>query len=63
MDELMYGAEYFCYFRGEFIGTATFTDDPCIGDTFLKMEVHASRGLEEIAIMPDEWKLRIEQDC
>jgi hypothetical protein len=63
MDVLIYDEEYFCYFRGEYLGTATYTDDPCLGDSFIKMEVHAKRGLEEIIIMPNEWRLKIEQDC
>ncbi len=62
MEELIYNEEYSCFFKNEFIGVATFTNDPCIGDCFLKMEVHKKRGLEEIAITPDWWMPRIEMN-
>lgn len=62
MDALIYDEEYYCYFRGEFIGIATYTDDPFLGNAFIKMEVHEKRGLEEIIILPDEWILNVEQD-
>ena len=38
-------------------------ENPCIGDSFIKLEVHEKRGLEEIIIMPDYWVMKIEQDC
>jgi hypothetical protein len=56
-ETLIYGEEYLCYFKEEFIGRATFTDDPFIGDCFIKMEVNKNGRLEEIAIMPDRWAL------
>lgn len=63
MDVLIYGEEYFCFYRDEYIGTATFTDDSCIGDCFMKLEVHQKRGLEEVIIMPDHWILKDHEDC
>ena len=62
MEQLIYGEDYFCFYKDEYIGTATFTDDPYIGDSFMIMVVHKRRGLEEIAIMPDYWVLKEEQD-
>jgi hypothetical protein len=63
MQEPIYGKYYLCYFRDEYMGTATFTDDPYIGDSFIMWEVHINRGIEEIALMPDSWVLKTEQDC
>ncbi len=62
MDILIYDEEYFCFYQDEYIGTATFTDDPAIGDSFIKLEVHEKRGLEEIIIMPDYWVMKMEQE-
>lgn len=56
-EMLIYGEEYLCYFKGEYIGMATFTDDPYIGDCFMKMEINKKGRLEEIAITPDRWML------
>ncbi len=63
MDQLIYDEEYLCFFKDEFIGVATFTDDACIGGCFTKMHVHKKRGLEEIIIMPDSWVLKIEENA
>ncbi len=60
MEKLIYDREYFCFFKNEYLGSATFTDDPFIGDSFIKLEVHKNRGLQEIAIMPDRWILKAE---
>ncbi len=62
MQILIYGEEYFCFHKDEYIGTATFTDDPYIGDSFVKLEVHEKRGLEEIIIMPDYWVMKDERE-
>ena len=53
----IYGEEYLCYFKGEYIAMATFIDDPYIGDCFMKIEVNKNGRIEEIAIMPDRWIL------
>lgn len=53
----IYGEDYLCFSGDEFIGVATFTDDPYIGDSFVRLVVHKRRGLEEEIIMPDTWVL------
>ena len=62
MQALVYDEEYLCYDGDDYIGTATFTDDPFIGDSFLIMVVHKDRGIEEIALMPDNWFLKTDHD-
>jgi hypothetical protein len=62
MQEPIYGEEYLCYFNNEYIGSATFTDDPYIGDSFIMWEVHVTQGLREIALMPDSWILKTQQE-
>ncbi|WP_202552339.1 hypothetical protein [Ginsengibacter hankyongi] len=57
MEELIYGNEYRCYWRDEYLGLATYTDDQSIGDCFLRLEVNKSGRLEEIFIVPDRWSL------
>ena len=57
MNKPIYGEDYLCFSGDEFIGIATFTDDPYIGDSFIRMVVHRKRGLEEEIIMPDTWVL------
>ena len=61
MEALIFGEEYFCYFKEEYIGIATFVDDQHIGECFTKLEVHKKRGLEEIVINPDYWVLTSRQ--
>ncbi len=34
MEQLIYGGEYFCFLEDEYPGTATFINDPHIGDSF-----------------------------
>lgn len=53
---LIYGKEYDCYRNGKFIGTATYTDDPNIGDSFLKQAVNSSGELVSEVLIPDEWE-------
>ncbi len=62
MVDLIYGEEYLCYCKEEYIGTATFTDDPYIGDSFIMWVVHKSRGIQEIVLMPDKWIVKTTQD-
>jgi hypothetical protein len=62
MHEPIYGAEYLCYYNNEYIGSATYTEDPFIGDSFILWEVHKTQGLRQVAIMPDTWVLKSEQD-
>jgi hypothetical protein len=58
MKELLYGEEYLCYCKNEYIGTATFTDDASLGDSFIVWEVSKSGRIREIALMPDRWILK-----
>ena len=53
----IYGEDYLCFYGSEFIGVATFRDDPYIGDSFVRMVVHKKRGLEEEYLVPDTWVL------
>lgn len=62
MKKPIYDEEYLCYFKNEYIGTATFTDDPYIGDSFIMWEVSRSGRIREIALMPDNWILAAEAD-
>ena len=55
MSELIYDEEYVCYFKNEYIGTATFTNDPYIGDSFILWEVNKSGRIREIALTPNTW--------
>ena len=55
MSELTYDEEYFCYAKNEYIGIATFTNDPYIGDSFIMFEVNKAGRIREIALVPDTW--------
>jgi hypothetical protein len=55
MSELIYDEEYLCYSNNEYIGTATFTNDPYIGDSFIMLEVNKIGRIREIALVPDTW--------
>lgn len=57
MDELIYGKEYCCYWKDEYLGIATYTDDQLIGNCFLRLEVNKKGRLEEIFVVPDRWQL------
>lgn len=57
MQALIYGKDYRCYLGDEYIGTATYTNDSYIGNSFILLMVHKSRGIQEIALMPDNWNL------
>ena len=56
----VYNQDYFCYAKGSYIGTATFTADPYIGDSFMILEVNQAGSIKEVAIMPDRWVPYIE---
>ncbi len=62
MENLVYGEKYLCFVGSEFIGAATFVNDPYIGDSFTRLAVHKRRGLEEEIIIP-EWVLELQSDC
>ena len=53
INKLVYGEDYLCYSGKEFIGVATFVDDPYLGDSFMRVIVHKTRGLEEEILLPD----------
>ena len=55
-DLLIYGKEYDLWRDGVFIGTATYTDDPNIGDCFLKDAINDTGELTNLVYIPDEWR-------
>ncbi|MEO6733579.1 MAG: hypothetical protein ABIN01_20315 [Ferruginibacter sp.] len=62
MQNLNYGEKYLCFVGNECLGSATFVDDPYIGDSFTRMAVHRKRGLEEEILIP-EWVMPLASDC
>ena len=62
MEQPVYDEEYLCYFKNKYIGTATFTYDPYLGDSFILWEVSKSGKIYKIALMPDRWILKAETD-
>lgn len=50
-DLLIYSKEYHCWLSGQYVGTAIYTDDENIGDSFLN-EIGENRV--EV-VMPDQW--------
>jgi hypothetical protein len=62
MQQPVYGEEYLCYFKNEYIGCATFTNDPFIGDSFIRWEVSKTGRIMEIALVPDAWILKTEAE-
>ena len=61
-QSLYYGQKYLCFVGDECIGTATYIDDPYIGDSFTRLAVHKNRGLEEQILVPDR-VLILHSDC
>ena len=59
MDKLIYGEEYCCYNKDEYLGKATYTHDYQIGDCFARLEVNKKGRLEEIFIMPYRWVISV----
>ena len=55
-DLLIYGKEYDLWKEGEYIGRATYTDDPNIGDCFLKTKINDTNEECFEVHMPDEWE-------
>ncbi len=47
--------DYICYAKHQYIGTATFTEDPYLGNSFMILEVNKAGSITEVAIMPDYW--------
>ena len=54
----LYGHEYLCYAGEEFLGIATFSDDPFIGDSFIRYAVHKTYGIIQEVLIPDHWTLK-----
>jgi hypothetical protein len=51
----LHNQDYVCYSKNKYIGTATFTADPYLGDSFMLLEVNKAGSISEVAIMPDYW--------
>jgi hypothetical protein len=60
-DELEYGAVYFVWRGGVFLGEATWVADENIGDAFLRDIVIDGQEAFEVVIA-DNWKLVKEED-
>lgn len=56
-DLLIYGREYNLWRDGIFLGTATWTDDKNIGDSFIQQTIHEKFGLTNTVFQADEWEL------
>jgi len=55
-DFLIYGVEYHCWLDGDYLGISRYTDDPNVGDSFLKTIINDT-GEEEFEVyIPDEWQ-------
>jgi hypothetical protein len=55
-DLLIYGKGYRLWCDGKYIGIATYTEDPNIGDSFLK-ESKTTEGEDCYEVhIPDEWQ-------
>lgn len=52
----VYNQDYFCFAKDQYIGIATFTADPYIGDSFMLLEVNRAGSISEVALMPDRWE-------
>lgn len=55
-DLLIYGKEYHLWRNGEYLGTATWTDDENIGESFIKQD---KNGIMTV-FFADEWELKIQ---
>jgi hypothetical protein len=55
-DLLLYGKEYHLWREGEYLGIATYTDDPNIGDSFLRAVIDKDNEVVNEVYIPDEWQ-------
>lgn len=55
-DLLIYGKDYHLWRGGKYIGIATYTDDPNIGDSFLKTTINDTNEECFEVHIPDEWQ-------
>ena len=55
-DLLIYGKEYHLWLNGKYLGIATYTDDPNIGDSFLKGITNDTNEDCFQVYIADEWQ-------
>jgi len=55
-DLLIYGKDYHLWRDGKYIGIATYTDDPNIGDSFLKSKINDTNEECFEVYVADEWQ-------
>jgi hypothetical protein len=56
-DFLIYGKEYDLFRYGKYIGTAVWTDDDNIGESFIKVQPNG----DNLVFVADEWTFKQEQ--
>lgn len=54
---LIHGKTYDLWKNGEYLGTATWTKDENIGDSFQSQEVSEDGELINLVYLPDAWRL------
>lgn len=57
-DLLIFEKDYHCWLDHEYIGIATYTDDPNIGPAFITMSVSSDGELIHEVLIPDIYKLK-----
>jgi hypothetical protein len=57
IDELIFGKRYKLWREGEYIGTATWTEDHNIGNSFIELIVDADLGVVSKVYTADKWEL------
>ena len=57
---LVYGSEYKLWKNGEFIGTAFWTQDDNVGDSFQNKTMRDGKEINQVFI-PDRWELVIKK--
>lgn len=55
-DLLIYGKDYHLWRNGKYIGVATYTDDPNIGNSFLKTKTNDTNEECFEVHVADEWQ-------
>lgn len=59
---LIYEQEYHCWREGTYLGIATYTEDPNVGDAFIKLVVSSDGELVKAVWIPDKWELVVNSD-
>lgn len=54
---LIYGKEYNLWREGQYLGIATYQDDPNVGDAFIRVVLSEDGELVNEVHIPDEWEL------